>query len=81
MFPDTGGYNEEHRHSGIGMMTPSDVHHGLAVAKRNKRADVLREAFLKHPLRFKGRIPKPQELPLEVWINKPQETLASDSKL
>ena len=28
-----GGYNHEHRHSGIGLNTPADVHYGLAAAK------------------------------------------------
>ena len=34
-------YNHEHRHSGIGMHTPADVHHGHAHAVREQRATVL----------------------------------------
>lgn len=68
-------YNNEHYHSGIGLMTPSDIHHGLASEKRNRRAEVLEQAFTMHPQRFRGRIPVPPELPLEVWINKPDQTV------
>ncbi len=68
-------YNGEHRHGGLGMMTPSDVHHGLAEAKRLSRSEVLKEAFAAHPRRFKGRLPQPPELPKEVWINKPDQTV------
>jgi hypothetical protein len=28
-------------------------------------------AYERHPERFKGRIPRPMEVPAEVWINKP----------
>jgi putative transposase len=34
-------YNEEHRHSGIGFHTPTDVHHGRAELVREHRAQVL----------------------------------------
>lgn len=64
-------YNHDHRHSGIGMMTPAMVHYDIAPLIRNKRQLVLDTAFAAHPERFvKGR-PTPPELPTEVWINKP----------
>lgn len=68
-------YNNKHYHSGIGLMTPSDIHYGLASEKRIRRAEVLEQAFTRHPQRFKGRMPQPPELPLEVWINKPDQTV------
>jgi putative transposase len=34
-------YNDDHRHSGIGMMTPAMVHYGLAPAVRDNRQIVL----------------------------------------
>jgi hypothetical protein len=34
-------YNDDHRHSGIGMMTPAMVHYGLAPAVRDSRQMVL----------------------------------------
>jgi putative transposase len=68
-------YNYEHRHSGLGLMTPSDVHHGLADLKQGLRSEVLEAAFLAHPERFKGRMPSPPALPKEAWINKPCQTV------
>jgi putative transposase len=64
-------YNDEHRHSGIGMMTPSMVHHGAALAVRDNRQLVLDAAYRDHPERFVRRPPTPPQLPKDVWINKP----------
>jgi putative transposase len=67
-------YNEDHRHSGIGMMTPATVHHGLAPEVRENRQLVLDKAYAAHPDRFVRRPPVPLPLPKEVWINKPQNS-------
>jgi putative transposase len=67
-------YNDDHRHSGIGMLTPSMVHFGHAPAIREKRQTVLDAAYLVHPDRFVRRSPSPLPLPKEVWINKPQSS-------
>jgi putative transposase len=64
-------YNKEHYHSGLGLITPEDVHYGRAKDIIEARKGVLMAAYEKHPERFKGRIPKPMSLPQEVWINKP----------
>jgi len=64
-------YNQEHRHSGIALMTPEQVHYGLAEQVLTCRSQVLERAFRENPNRFKGRIPKPFSLPEAVWINKP----------
>jgi putative transposase len=64
-------YNKEHRHSGIALMTPEQVHYGLTQTVLDFRSQVLSEAFQKNPNRFKGTMPKPFELPEAVWINKP----------
>jgi len=64
-------YNNEHRHSGIGLMTPKSVHYGLAEKLKQQRAIVLQAAFERNPQRFKGKIPQPPILPEAVWINKP----------
>lgn len=64
-------YNDEHYHSGIGLLTPKQVHFGQADEIIRKRQDVLREAFVRNPNRFKGNIPKPLQLPAAAWINKP----------
>jgi hypothetical protein len=44
-------YNTEHRHGALGLMTPSDIHSGLAAAKWEQRAAVLRAAYAAHPER------------------------------
>ena len=67
-------YNDHHRHSGIGMLTPAMVHFGQAPAIREKRQTVLDAAYLAHPDRFVRRPPTPLPLPKEVWINKPQSS-------
>lgn len=65
-------YNDEHRHSGIGFMTPAAIHFGTAPALWQQRAAVLRAAYLAHPERFKGKIPSPPDLPVIVGINLPK---------
>ena len=67
-------YNDDHRHSGIGMLTPAMVHFGQAPAIRQKRQTVLNAAYLAHPDRFVRKPPTPLPLPNEVWINKPQSS-------
>lgn len=69
-------YNDEHRHSGIGLMTPAAVHDGTAVALTAKRAVTLGTAFAANPIRFKGRVPQPPQLPTAAWINPPKTTSA-----
>ena len=64
-------YSKEHRHSGIALMTPEQVHYGLAKQVFTYRSQVLEGAFQKNPNRFKGKTPKPFTLPEAVWINKP----------
>src|SRR5947209_8521991 len=64
-------YNEEHRHSGIGLLTPAVVHCGEAQTVLAHRQVVLDAAYQAHPDRFVRRPPKPLPLPSEVWINRP----------
>ena len=64
-------YNQEHRHSGIGLLTPAMVHFGEAPTVLARRQVVLDAAYQAHPDRFVRRPPKPLPLPSEVWINKP----------
>jgi putative transposase len=67
-------YNHEHRHSGLGFLTPAVVHYGVAAAVRAQRQHVLAAAYAAHPERFvKGR-PHPADLPHAVWINPPAKT-------
>jgi len=64
-------YNHDHRHSGIGLMTPAAVHYGRAKELHAERQRVLEAAYAKTPERFVRRPPTPPELPTAAWINKP----------
>jgi putative transposase len=64
-------YNEEHRHSGIGLMTPATVHHGHAPQCIAKRQEVLNLAYAAHPERFVRGTPHPPQLEQVVFINPP----------
>jgi len=64
-------YNHEHRHSGIALMAPADVHHGRAEQIHEARARVLEAAYARTPERFVRKPPRPPELPKAAWINKP----------
>ncbi len=70
-------YNTVHKHSGIGLMTPEQVHYGLAPQIQDQRAKVLESAFKEHTKRFKGKMPKPFPLPEAAWINKPDDSQAA----
>jgi putative transposase len=64
-------YNTAHRHSGLAMLTPHDVHHGLAAQRLADRAAVLAAVYVAHPERFPRGVPTPGLLPAAVWINQP----------
>jgi putative transposase len=65
-------YNDEHHHCAIGLLTPAQLHYGLAERIQTERANVLMAAFESNPQRFKNRIPLPPPVPEAVWINKPK---------
>ena len=67
-------YNTQHRHAGIGLLTPADVHAGRAPEITAARAVTLDAAYAANPSRFAGR-PTPPKLPTVAWINEPQEAL------
>jgi putative transposase len=69
-------YNHEHRHSGIGLMTPAAFHHGQAPGLHAARRHVLNAAYARNPERFVRKPPVPPELPTAAWINKPKEAAA-----
>jgi len=62
-------YNKEHRHSGVALMTPEQVHYKMdkQILQQRSQAD----AFQKNPNRFKGKMPVPKSLPPAAWINRP----------
>jgi putative transposase len=66
-------YNNQHHHSGIALLTPSDVHYGRAEQVLQARQQVLEAAYLIKPERFVKGQPKPLALPEAVWINPPKQ--------
>jgi putative transposase len=50
-------YNNEHRHSGIGLMTPAAVHYGMAKQLTAARQETLLAAYRSHPCT--GRLSRP----------------------
>jgi putative transposase len=70
-------YNTQHRHSGLGLHTPADIHHGTAAAIQARRARVLTAAYHQHPERFVSKPPTPPELPATSWINQPAQKEAA----
>jgi putative transposase len=70
-------YNDQHRHSGLGLHTAADVHHGHAATVRAARAEVLATAYRQHPERFVSKPPSPPALPTSAAINPPDEKEAA----
>ena len=70
-------YNAEHRHGGISMLTPEQVHFGRADNVIARRTTVLNTAWTTHPERFVRGVPKPKPLPEAVWINPPTTPLST----
>ena len=68
-------YNTQHRHSGLGLLTPEAVHHGLAHELQKARQGVLEQAYATRPERFVNGPPRAPEIPTEVWINQPRNTI------
>jgi putative transposase len=68
-----GWYNHQHRHSGIGLMSPATVHFGRAEQAHAARRQVLDAAYAAAPERFVRGAPKPPTLPRAAWINKPDD--------
>jgi putative transposase len=67
-------YNHDHRHTGLGLHTPADVHYGLTAAKASDREAVLATARSAHPERFtSSTTPKILQVPNAAWINQPAE--------
>lgn len=66
-------YNLEHRHHGIALLTPSQVHHEDADRVLGRRQKALSAAYAAHPERF-ARPPRVARPRREVWINPPSNT-------
>ncbi len=76
-----GWYNDQHRHSGIRFVTPSQRHSGKAIEICRHRARVYELARQLHPLRWTGTT-RCWHQPEVVWINPPPpENDAKPAKL
>src|SRR2546421_13121018 len=67
-------HKEQHRHSGLALLTPAMVHYGKTALILEQRQSVLDVAYRAHPERFVRQAPKPPTIPTEVWINKPAKS-------
>lgn len=72
-------YHTEHRHSGLGLLTPDAVHHGRAGELQAARQRVLADAYEAHPERFVHGAPSAPKIPTEVWINRPANIVECNS--
>jgi len=64
-------YDTEHRHGGIGWLTPAMVHYGQVDIVGAARRQILTAAYAAHPERFVRRPPVPPPVPTAAWINPP----------
>ena len=74
-------YNEEHYHTGIGLLTPEMVHYGRAQQIVSAREKVLLKAYHDHPDRFVREEPKPPAVPKAAWINPPKKEKSNEISL
>lgn len=59
-------YNHEHRHSGIGYVTPEERHTGRDREILRKRSETFKKAHAAHPERWSG---KPKEWAFQEWVS------------
>jgi transposase InsO family protein len=76
-------YNQAHRHAGIGLYTPAEVHHGRHHTVRAAREHTLATARAAHPERFGTHqlLPKILHLPEQVWINQPDQHIEPEPQI
>ena len=74
-------YNHQHHHDGLGMLTPADVHNGLAGQRIQERQVVLDAAYVAHPERFTKGPAVARHPPREVWINRPKPVVGVTGEL
>ena len=67
-------YNQEHRHSGLALYTPSDVHYGRVEQVHQRRQAALDAAYQRCPNRFVRKPPEAALPPQAVWINPPRDS-------
>jgi putative transposase len=70
-------YNDEHRHTGLALLTPADVHRGRVDERRAARNAVLKAAWKEHPERFVRGEPTAPRLHSIAYINRPEDSEAA----
>jgi len=65
-------YNTCHKHSGIAMLTPENVHYNNIEEIVSKRQIVMNEVYKNHSRRFVKGVTIVKKPDTRVWINKPQ---------
>lgn len=74
-------YNEEHHHTGLGLLPPAVVHYGQSGEVLQARQRVLSAVYQTHPERFVRGLPTVAEVPRAVWINKPKEGTGTEAQV
>lgn len=62
-------YNEEHKHSSLKFVTPSQRHYGQAKKCLSQREKLMEQAKARHPERWGSRSTRNWSLQDEVWLN------------
>ena len=70
-------YNQEHHHSGLGYLTPEQVHTGRTEEILRAREQTMMRAWRTTPDRFVNGPPRISRPPQEVWINPPKKDRSS----
>ena len=70
-------YNDEHKHSSLKFVTPSQRHSGQAEGCLVKRKELMDRAKARNPERWGSRSIRNWSLPGEVWLN-PERSEASN---
>jgi len=65
-------YNNQHYHSGIGLLMPANVHFGRVDEVIAVRDEALARAYAAHPERFVRKPPRASRPPAVAWINPPR---------
>lgn len=65
-------YNISHKHSGIAMLTPENVHYNNINEVISQRQKVMDDVYNNYPQRFVKGVPIIKKPDNQVWINKPQ---------
>lgn len=74
-------YNISHRHSGIAMLTPENVHYNNIDEVVSKRQKVMDDVYKYFPQRFVKGISIIKKPDTQVWINKPKISDSLDNRV